>query len=136
MHEQVHALVARLSLTDVVRFHGFLPVDALPAFYQRAHLYLQSSRHESQGVAVCEAGAAGVPTVGTAVGLVAELAPDAAQAVPIGDHVALAGAVLDLLSDHGRRMQLGEAARTWAHAHDADWTARMLEAIYQESKKA
>jgi len=73
------------GLNGIVRFHGLIENRSLFAFYHRAHLLVQSSRHESQGIAVCEAAAMGVPTVGTAVGLVADLAPEAALATPVQD---------------------------------------------------
>ena len=119
-----------LGLAGVVHFHGFLPVDRLAPLYRQAHLLVQSSRHESQGVAVCEAALAGVPTVGTAVGIVADLAPAAAVAVPIGDPRALAGEIVALLCDPGRRERLARAAQSWAFAHDADWTAAQFETLY------
>jgi len=79
---------------------------------------------------VGEAAAAGVPTVGTAVGVLAELAPTAAWAVPVGDSAALADGALALLRDSARREQLGRAAQAWARAHDADWTAARFESLY------
>lgn len=120
-----------LGLAQVARFHGWLPHSAVQAFCAEAHLYVQASYHESQGVAVCEAAAAGVPTVGTAVGLVAELAPDAALAVPPGDARALGRAIAAILTEPGRRETIGRAAQGWARAHDATWTAAQLEEIYR-----
>jgi glycosyltransferase involved in cell wall biosynthesis len=120
-----------LGLSSHVRFHGLLDQEALIPLYREAHLYLQSSWHESQGVAVCEAAACGVPTVGTAVGLVAELALQAAAwAVPCDDAPAMADAILTLLGDADRRERLGRSAQRWAHEHDADWTAATFEALY------
>lgn len=78
---------------------------------------------------------AGVPAVGTAVGLIAELAaadPPAAVAVPVGDAAALGDELVALARDPERRARLGVAARTWAMAHDADWTAASFEALYAE----
>jgi glycosyltransferase involved in cell wall biosynthesis len=120
-----------MGLAGAIRFHGFQPLEAVVSLYHQAHIYLQSSLHESQGVAVCEAAAAGVPTVGTSVGLVAELAPEAALAVPVGDAQGLGKAILALLADQQRRESLGAAAQAWARAHDADWTASQFEAIYE-----
>jgi glycosyltransferase involved in cell wall biosynthesis len=79
---------------------------------------------------VLEAAAAGLPTVGTTVGLVAEMAPDRALAVPVGDPKALAQGALDLLRDEQKRLSLGRAAQEFARRYDADWTAGQLEATY------
>jgi glycosyltransferase involved in cell wall biosynthesis len=113
-----------------VRFHGFVPQQRLAPMYGAAHLHLVSSRYESQGVAVLEAAAAGVPTVGTAVGILPAMAPSAACCVPPGDAPALAGAVCALLSDETRRQALGAAAQAFARTYDAGWTARAFEPIY------
>jgi glycosyltransferase involved in cell wall biosynthesis len=120
-----------LGLDKAVRFHGWLPHSAAQALCAEAHLYVQASFHESQGVAVCEAAAAGVPTVGTAVGLVAELAPHGAVAVPPGDAQALGLAIAAALTEPGRREALGRSAQRWARAHDAAWTVSQLERIYR-----
>jgi len=74
-----------LGLADRVRFHGFVEHDAVRPFIERADLMVVSSRHEGVPIASLEAAVAGVPTVGTAVGQIADWAPDAAIAVPIGD---------------------------------------------------
>ena len=126
----MQALCCELGLAGHVTFHGFQPSDAVAPLYRAAHLHLLTSRHESQAVVVSEAAAAGLPTVGTAVGIVAELAPRAARAVPVADPAALAEATLDLLLDTSRREALGSAAQAWAHEHDAAWTAAQFEGLY------
>jgi glycosyltransferase involved in cell wall biosynthesis len=128
----VQARCAALGLAPFVTFQGFLPSDALALLYQRAHLHVLTSRHESQAVVVGEAAAAGLPTVGTAVGLVAELAPERAWAAPVGDDAALAAGILALLRDPARRERMGRAARDWARRYDADWTAMEFERIYTD----
>lgn len=130
---EAQALARALGLAGAVRFHGWQPHARALALCREAHLYLQASLHESQGVAVCEAAAAGVPTVGTAVGLVAELAPAAAAAVPPGDAAALGRAVAAALLDPARREAMGRAAQAWARAHDAAWTAAEFTQIYAEA---
>ncbi len=128
----IHRMVDELGLAETVHFHGWLDSEALVPLLRRAHLYLQSSWHESQGVAVCEAAATGLPTVGTPVGVVAELAPAAARVVPHDDDGVMAEAILTLLRDRQQRVRLGQAAQHWAREHDADWTAATFEAIYRE----
>jgi glycosyltransferase involved in cell wall biosynthesis len=121
-----------LGVGGRVRFHGFLAQRRLPTFYRNAHLHVVSSRYESQGVAILEAAAAGLPTVGTAVGLLPAMAPLAARCVAPGDAVALADAISESLLDEGGRQVMGAAAQRWALDHDAGWTAREFERVYTE----
>jgi glycosyltransferase involved in cell wall biosynthesis len=122
---------ARLGVGSRVTFHGFQPTDRLPAFYRRADLFVLASRHEAANVAVLEAAVSGVPLVGTHVGYLADWSQERAVTVPPADPVALADAINTLLADHDRRKRLASAARTWALAHDADWTARKFEELYR-----
>jgi glycosyltransferase involved in cell wall biosynthesis len=127
---QVQRRAAELGLADRVVFHGFLPQERLGALYRQAHLNLLSSRYESQGVVILEAAAAGLPTVGTAVGLLPSLAPEAARCVAPGDSSALGDALCELLPDRPAREAMGAAAQRYANAHDAAWTARAFERLY------
>ena len=120
----------RMRLAQV-RWHGFLTQDRLRPVVEGADLFVLTSQHEAGPVAVLEAAACGVPTVGTVVGHVAELAPHAAIAVPVGDADALAGAIRSLLDDEPRRLALARAAQAWAEAQDADATAALVETLYQ-----
>jgi len=129
----VQAQSHALGLDRHVTFHGFRPTDALAGFYARAHVHLMSSRHEAASVAMLEAACAGVPTVGTRVGYAADWAAEGrAVAVRVGDAEALAEATIALLRNPSHRAQVTEAARAWALAHDADWTAAEFERIYGE----
>jgi glycosyltransferase involved in cell wall biosynthesis len=128
----VEHMARTLGLESHVTFHGFQPTDALAAFYTRADVHVVSSRHEAAGVVVLEAACAGVPTVGTRVGYVADWSPERAVAVPVGDAGALASAVIAVLQDTPRREQIAAAARAWALTHDADWTAEQFERIYAD----
>jgi glycosyltransferase involved in cell wall biosynthesis len=121
-----------LGLENRVRFRGHVTSHQLPAYYQDSHIYVQSSLHESQGVAVCEAAATALPAIGTAVGLIPELAPQAALSVPTGDPHALADGIESLLRDSEYRHRLGQVALEWAHTYDADWTAREFEQLYEQ----
>jgi glycosyltransferase involved in cell wall biosynthesis len=111
------------GLADVVCCHGFLAHEQLRPLVEAADLLLVSSRHEGDPIALLEAAVAGVPAVGTSVGHLAEWAPDACLAVPVGDHVALAAAAAALLSDDERRLRLAHRAQSLALALDADRTA-------------
>jgi glycosyltransferase involved in cell wall biosynthesis len=127
---EIQAQADRLGLSGRVTFHGFLPQRRLLRLVQQAHVMIMSSRHEAGPVAVLEAAAQGVPTVGTAVGHIAEWAPDAASAVPVGDWSALARAIAELLSDEDRRLRIAREALRRVTREDADYTARSFQAIY------
>ncbi len=127
----IQALAEDMGLEKNIRFHGQVTYEAVPDFYRRAHVYIQSSIYESQGLSVCEAAAAGLPVAGTGMGLLRELSPDRTVAVKAGDASALAHAVLNLLSDPSRRFALGEKARTWMKTYHAGWTAEKFLSIYE-----
>jgi len=135
MNGTIQALARALHLVPHVSFHGFQPTDRLASFYARAHLHVVSSRHEAAAVAVLEAACAGVPTVGTRVGYIADWEPDRAAAVPAGEPGALADAIVALLQDPARRARLAASARSWTLDHDADWTARRFEELYETERR-
>jgi glycosyltransferase involved in cell wall biosynthesis len=122
-----------LGLSDAVTFRGKLRYPELHALAARADLLLVSSRHEAGPAAVLEAAVAGVPTVGTRVGHIAEWAPDAAVAVSVGDAESMALAVATVLANDEYRMRLAVNAHERALAENADLTARLFEAVYHEA---
>jgi len=129
---EIQRLAGELGLTDRLRFHGFMTQRELLPLMQSAHVLVMSSRHEAGPVVVLEAAAVGVPTVGTAVGHIAEWSPDAALAVPVGDWQSLAAALHRVLTDEDFRLDLARRAWTRAVWEDADHTARCFEALYEE----
>ena len=131
LHGRIQALAEDLGLSGRVRFHGFLPQRAARPLVEAAHVAVLSSRHEAGPLVLLEAAAAGVPTVGTAVGHFAEWNPDAALAVPCRDSAALAAAIASLLDDEDSRLSIAAAAQLNAAREDADYTARAFEAIYR-----
>jgi glycosyltransferase involved in cell wall biosynthesis len=127
----LQARAAAAGVDRRITFHGVLPADAVAPLRAAAHLYVQTSRHEGAGVAVLEAAAAGLPIVGTPVGYLADWAPDAACAVPETSPAALAAAITALVASRERRETLAAAARRFALAHDADWSAHAIVGLYE-----
>jgi glycosyltransferase involved in cell wall biosynthesis len=123
---------AELGLAGHTTWHGLLNRQRLREVVDDCDLLLMSSRHEAGPIAVLEAAVAGVPTVGTAVGHIADWAPAAAVAVPIGDAEAMAREIAALDRDEPRRLRLAAEALRRATAHDADDTAQRFEAIYAD----
>lgn len=128
---EIHALARDLRLTGRVEFHGFLPQRPLRSLVTKAHLMIISSRHEAGPVAMLEAGAVGVPTVGTAVGHIAEWSPSASLAVPVGDWRSLAAAIRRMLEDEELRLQVAHAAAHRVVSENADYTAARFQSIYR-----
>lgn len=128
-------VAAQFGVADAVRFHGFVPSDELVALVQGATLHVLSSRHDAGPVAVLEAAACGVPTVGTDVGHVADLAvadPPGAVAVPVRHADELAAAILSVLADEPRRVALACAAHAFAVVNDRRATVARFDAAYRQ----
>ena len=127
---EMQTLTRALHLSARVAFHGFLPQRLLRPLVEAAHLMVVSSRHETGPLVALEAAVAGVPTVGTSVGHIAEWAPRAAVAVPVADPAVLAGAIAEVLADEELRLRIAGEALQRAILEDADHTARAFQAIY------
>lgn len=130
---QVMSLADTLGLSTKVRFHGFLTQRQLRPLMEAADLMIHSSRHETGPLVVMEAAVAGVPTVGTAVGHIAEWAPQAALAVPVGDWASLAEAIRRVMLDDALRMRLADNASRVASREDADYTAACFLSLYRSA---
>jgi glycosyltransferase involved in cell wall biosynthesis len=127
---EIQALTHQLKLSETVKFHGFLTQRQLRPLVEAADLMVLSSRHETGPLVALEAAIAGVPTVGTMVGHIAEWAPHAALAVPVGDWQGLGGAIRHLLEDEDLRLRIAHEALKRAVREDADYTAERFNALY------
>jgi glycosyltransferase involved in cell wall biosynthesis len=128
---EMQELLQRLDLGGRVRFLGFKTQRELRPLVESADLLVLSSRHEAGPAVLLEAAVGGVPTVGTAVGHLAEWAPSAALAVPVANPERLADAIHTLLADEDLRLRVARAAQCRALSEDADYTARTFDAFYQ-----
>lgn len=115
-----------LGLTGSVVLAGFR--SDLSAFLGRLDVLVHAALEEGLGLAVLEAGAAGVPVVAFRAGGVGEIVVDGETGllVPAGDTGALAAALRSLLEDEAQRRALGVAA--WEHVAREHRVADMVEA--------
>ena len=127
---EVHRLAAELQLHLQVSFHGFKTLRDWRALAEAADILVVSSRHEAGPLVVLEAAIAGVPTVGTRVGHIAEWSPQAARSVRVGDASDLAAGIAQLLDDEDLRLRLAANAQERALHDDADNTARLFARAY------
>jgi glycosyltransferase involved in cell wall biosynthesis len=132
LEPELRSLARCLGLSESVRWRGAVPHDQMPRAYQRAQIFVLSSRHEAQGMVALEAAACGVPVVGTAVGVIPELGP-AARIAGVGDAGGLADGMAELVDDEPCRLRSGCAARERAVAeYGVDRSATRFLDLYAE----
>jgi glycosyltransferase involved in cell wall biosynthesis len=118
-------------IAERVRFHAAAPLNALPAIYASADLFVWPAVNEAFGMALLEAQASGLPVVaGDGGGVPAIVAQGrTGLLVSVGDAAAFADAVATLLDDPEKRRTMGAAAmKTVAAEHAIDSAAAKLDA--------
>ncbi|MEM8853081.1 MAG: glycosyltransferase family 4 protein [Pseudomonadota bacterium] len=104
--------IAERGLSHRVTLHGEAPDTVIRTLYSRADVFALASRYEGFGMVFAEAMAAGLPVVGCRGGAVPDVVPEEAGVlVAVDDAPGFAEALSHLLSDAGRRAQMGEAAK-------------------------
>jgi len=133
---QYRLLHARLRFDEAgVDVLGIVPNEVRTHELERAKLTVTPALGgESFGLVLAEAFACATPAVASDIpGYAAVAVPEAAMLVPPSDPEELADAVIDMLSDEERRIQMGRAARAHALANYGwDDIARRLEETYVE----
>lgn len=111
LRHDLEAHARTLRLDSFVHFVG--EADDVASIYQDFDQFALASKAEGTSMSVLEAMASGVPVVATAVGGTPELLDHGRSGVlvPPEDAGALAGALIGLLQDAGRRRTLASAAR-------------------------
>lgn len=128
----LEAAAQQLGVADRVQFLGAIPHDLMADQFRRAAIHVLPSRHEGQGMVTLEAAACGLPTVGTAVGLLPDH-PSLGMSVPVGDATALATAIQHLIDHPDLRHELGQTAAATVRAHfSLDQTVDHLLTTYEE----
>jgi glycosyltransferase involved in cell wall biosynthesis len=134
---EIEALVERLSLGDAVRFTGRIPNEAFARYYAEATMAVIPSLYEGFGMPAGEAMACGTPVISTAGGALPEVVGEAGILVPPADARALQEAIVSLLDQPERCIQLSQAglarvkrSLTWRHA-----AVKTVE-VYRESMDA
>jgi glycosyltransferase involved in cell wall biosynthesis len=121
--EKLTVLAARLKRTRVV-FPGYVTGERKRAFFALADLYVFPSRHESYGLTLLEALAAGLPAVCVdTLGARSVMREEFGALVP---PQALRPAIAKLLADAGRLKAMGAAARQFAQGEKFSLRAAKL----------
>jgi phosphatidylinositol alpha-1,6-mannosyltransferase len=107
------ALARHVGAASHITFTGFVSDALLSAWYRRASLFAMPSRGEGFGLVYVEAMAHGVPCIGSRHDAAGDVIIDqqTGMLVEQDDIRSIAGAIISLLRDPGRRRTMGEAAR-------------------------
>jgi phosphatidylinositol alpha-1,6-mannosyltransferase len=134
VHEAaLRQLAQAVGVAEAVRFVGYVPDGDLANYYAACDVFVMPSREEQGsvegfGISFLEAAAHGRPAVGGRGTGAEDAIADGVSGVLVEptSEVALAEAVSELLTDEGRRLTMGEAARvrvaaefTWERAVEA-----------------
>lgn len=124
----LEARVAALGLGAEARLLGAVSEERVREELWGAHAFVLASHEEALGVALMEAMAAGLPTIGPAVGGVRELVTDGVDGllVPPREPARIAEAVLRVAREPGLALDLARAGESRARAFDAGRGAETL----------
>jgi len=111
LFEEIQEHVASLGLSRRVHMLGMR--DDVPNLLEGFDIFALATRKEAAGAVFVEAGAAGVPVVGTRVDGVPEMMKDGVSGilVPLDDVPALTAAIRRLVEDPELRRRMGQAGR-------------------------
>ncbi|MDX1382819.1 MAG: glycosyltransferase, partial [Thermoanaerobaculia bacterium] len=127
---ELEARCRGLDLAAAVTYHGAVDHGDLPAYYRAADFCALASRFESQCMVVLEAAACARITVGTAVGVLPELAGTCVEPENQG---ALAAALADAVRDRERTKREGRRwQRRVAERYGLEASVARLEDLYAQ----
>lgn len=129
--EQLRKLAAELGVERHVRFLGTLDKWNLAKVLQASELFVTMSTSETQGMAMLQAMACGLPVIGAHSRALPEFI-DRASGLTVGpdDHVGLADGIVTLLADEPRRAVLGRNAVAHAGEFATEAVADRWEVLY------
>lgn len=119
---RLNAIAKDLDLGHAVHFVGFLPRRQLVGVVQDCDVYVSTSEADGSSASLLEAMTAGLPCIVTDIPGNREWIEDARNGLlfKVGDHRALASAILRLSANGDLRASLGESA-AWSVRHRIKW---------------
>lgn len=127
-------LTHELDLQNHVHFLGLIPHEELPPYIALADIAVIPSLMEASSIFMLEAMAMEKPVIATNTGGLPEvLTPSIGILVEPMDEIGLADAILELLQNEDKRLQLGRQAREHIEANYS-WkaVAKQMEAEYMK----
>lgn len=127
--------INRLELEGDVIFAGFVAEEELPFYYSGAECFVFPSLYEGFGFPPLEAMACSCPVIVSSAGSLPEVVGDAALVVPPTDHVALAQAMEEVITNGALRRRLVEAGLRRAAQFTWEKAAQETEKVYEIVEK-
>jgi len=129
--EEVHDEVRRHSVSNRVRFAGFLPDGDLPALVQSAAALVHPAVDEGFGLPPLEAMAAGTPVIASLAGSIPEVVGEAALLVDPLDAGAWTEAINLVVADPERQAAMATAGRERAATFTWERAAAQTRAVHR-----
>jgi len=119
--------------TGGIHFVGRVEPPSVPALYDRADIFLNSSVVDNQPVSILEAFASGLSVVTTATGDIPAMlrGGEAGLLVPAGDPAAMADAVAGLLENPDRALRMARRGRDEAREYGWTRVREAWDAVYR-----
>ncbi len=130
--DALRTLASKLQLTGV-RFSGRVGRDEMPAHYDEADLFLNSSKVDNQPVSILEAFAAGLPVVSTNAGGIPYLVEDGKTGLLVepGKPHRMADKIIGLLENPSLGVELARAAHEKCREFHWKSVIESVERIYR-----
>lgn len=127
VRSELERLAAELCVADRVRFYGQRLDTA--GFFRAADVFTMSSVSEGLPMSLLQSMSIGLPALVTDVGGMREVLQlsDGGVRTPVGDHVAMAGAMVRMATEAKSREVCGESAQA---AFQANFTLEQMNAAY------
>lgn len=100
--------ISEIKKRDNMKYVGFVDYEDLPSLYDLATLFVFPSRYEGFGLPPLEAMQSGVPVIASNASSLPEVIGDAGILLSPDDSEGFVRAILELLSDPGKRTELRE----------------------------
>jgi glycosyltransferase involved in cell wall biosynthesis len=127
-------LANELSLGNKVVFAGNVAEEQLANYYAASDVFVLPSKDYSEGygLVLLEAMASGKPVVGSAVGgIVDVISHGKTGLLAMPSSASLSDALVELLTDEDRRLEMGNNGRRFAETRDWSIIARKTEEVYE-----
>ncbi len=130
---QLQKLISRYGLDRRVVLIDYVPYTDLPVLYSGAALFVYVSLYEGFGLPILEAMACGAPVIASTTTSIPEVAGNAAFLVDPTDDQAIADAIVQIIGDPQRMIELSEAGKERSNQFSWERTAQGILAVLQSS---